>query len=245
MTAALITVALVSSVALASPSSSSGGSAKGAYNAIPSKVTGNVPSLGFQAYSTDELGDIVGLGGTARTLQSMSVLFSSWACQTGAWETANCVTTPGATFPVPVTFKIYDYTGGTQGAELATQTQTVNVQYRPSTSANCTGGRWYNSKDKTCYNGLPQTITMAMTATALLPEQVIWTVAYNTNTHGYVPTGVVGPVDSLNVGLNSFPNAPYTGTDLNEDQIFIVTTYPGFTDLGWTGQRPLGSITTR
>ena len=168
----------------------------------------------------------------------MSVLFSSWACESGSWTTANCVTTPGATFPVPLTFTIYDFTGNTKGAMLATQTQTVSITYRPSTSTLCTGGRWYNSKDKTCYNGLPQTVTMAMTASAPLPNQVIWTVAYNTNTAGYYPTGVVGPVDSLNVGTFSFPNAPYAGTDLNEDQAFR----NGVMESGWTGYRPLGAI---
>jgi len=77
------------------------------YSAIPSKVPGNPPSLGFEASATDEFGDLVTLGGTARQLVSVSVLLSSWGCENGSWNTGDCQTTPGATFDVPMTFKIY------------------------------------------------------------------------------------------------------------------------------------------
>lgn len=237
---------LLTSTALASPSASSGGSAKAVYNAIPSKVSGNVFSQGFECCQTNEFGDAVGLGGTARTLQSMTVLLSSFACETGHWDGNGglCATTPGATFSVPLTFTIYDFTGNAIGAQLAQDTQTFDVLYRPSASTNCTGGRWYNSKDRTCYNGLPQTFKMAMTAAAPLPDQVIWSVAFNTNTAGYDPTGVVGPADSLNVGTFSFANAPFSGTDLSEDQAFRCDTVTTLCTMegGWTGYRPLGAI---
>ena len=130
---ATMAVATMPTAALASPSSSTGGSAKDGYNSIPSKVTGNVPSYGFQAYSIEELGDAVALGGTARKLSSMSVVFSSWASQSGSWNTGDAVTTPGATFDVPITFNIYANNDGTKGDLLATKTQTVAMAYRPST----------------------------------------------------------------------------------------------------------------
>jgi hypothetical protein len=253
--AAAITL-LLASTALASPSSSAGGSAKAVYNAIPSKVSGNVPSIGFEAYSTNELGDLVALGGTARTLQSMSVLFSSWGCESGHWYSGDCSTTPGATFSVPLTFTIYADSGGTPGAVLATLTQTVAIAYRPSASAICVDtngdpdGRWYNKADKLCYNGLPQTVKMTLSSSAPLPDQVIWSVKYDTTHYGYSPIGEAAPCftsgggcgyDSLNIGMYSFQNAPFVGTDLDEDQIFVVSTY--LTDTGWTGYRPLGAIT--
>lgn len=225
----------VSSPAFAGPSASSGGSSAPGYNAIPSKVSGNVPSVGFQATQTTEFGDAVALSGTKRTLESMTVLFSSWACENGAWDSGTCVTTPGATFNVPITFTIYDSSLN----RLATKTQTVAVAYRPSASTQCVGadaGKWYNSKDKTCYNGFPQTITMVMDPTTLT-DNVTWSVKYPTyNTNG----AVSGPADSLNVGAFSFPNAPYSGTDLNADEVFR----NGAMKTGWTGNRPLGAITT-
>src|SRR5207244_5837536 len=136
---------------------------------------------------------------------------------------------PGATFSVPLTFTIRDFTGNVIGPVLTTQTQTVNILFRPSANAICTTPtKWYNKSDKTCYNGLPQTFKVAMTAAAPLPDQVIWSVAFNTTTWGYSPIGptacsatVAGcPYDSLNVGAFHFRNAPFVGTDLNDDQAF-------------------------
>lgn len=225
------------SPAFADPSTSTGGSAGPGYNAIPSKVSGNVSSVGFQATQTTEFGDKVALSGTNRTLSTMTVLFSSWACETGSWEGVDCATTPGATFDVPITFTIYDSNDTT--TPVATETQTVAIAYRPSASAKCTGGnagKWYNPTDKTCYNGFPQTVKMVMDPTTL-PDNVIWSVHYNTyNTNG----GVSGPADSLNVGAFSFAKAPYSGSDLDEAEAFR----NGAMQTDWTGLRPLGAITT-
>ena len=239
--------------ALAAPSSA-GGSGGAVYNAIPSKVPGSVPSQGFECCQTNEFGDEVGLGGTARTLQSMSVVLVSWGCEAGRWNTGDCVTTPGATFSVPVTFTIYSDNAGVPDQLLAQQTQTVNVQYRPSADARCTGtnaGKWYSTKDHTCYNGFSQTVTMTFAGPAVtLPNQVIWSVAYNTTHAGYVPvtesaacyatSGGCG-YDSLNVGAFSATNAPYAGTDVDADEAFRNGTMEG----GWTGFRPLGSIVAK
>jgi hypothetical protein len=247
-------IGVTMSMSLAGSSSSAGGSAKAVYNAIPSKVTGNVPSQGFECCQTNEFGDEVGLGGTARTLQSMSVVLSSFACQSGHWDGVGgaCVTTPGATFTVPLTFTIYADNNGTAGDVLAQQTQTVNVLYRPSASTTCaTPSQWYNSKDRMCYNGLAQTIKLSFTG-ATLTDQVIWSVAFNTTTAGYDPIGPAAcstssggcPYDSLNVGTFSFPNAPFVGTDIDEDQVFrcdTITTLCAM-ESGWHGYRPLGAI---
>lgn len=243
---ALLMVGLVSSTALAGP----GPLPKAVYNSIPSKVTGNVPSIGFEATQTTEFGDQVGLAGTARTLQSMSVVFSSWGCESGAWNTADCVTTPGATFPVPLTFTIYDFASGVPGAVLATKTETFNVQYRPSASAGCLDGKWRNSKDGACYNGLAQTIKMSFPGLVTLTEQVIWTVAYNTTHYGPAPIGQAAPCytetggcgyDSLNVGVMSFTGSPFAGIDFAEDLAFR----NGAMESGWLGYRPLGAIVAK
>lgn len=230
--------------ALAKPASS-GGTAAAAYNAIPSKVPGNVPSRGFECCQTDEFGDEVGLGGTTRTLQSMSVVLSSWGCEFGSWNLGDCVTTPGETFEVPITFKIYDAT--TPTVVLAQTTEIINVQYRPSASTICGDGRWYNTKDHTCYNGFVQTVKMTMPS-VVLTDQVIWSVAYNTTSSGHIPVGPTAcniesggcGYDSLNVGVFSAPNAPYAGTDIDADEVFR----NGVMEAGHAGFRPLGMIVT-
>ena len=240
-----LALAVVSSTpALAGPGASAGGSAKSGYNAIPSKVTGNVPSEGFEATATTEFGDAVTLGGTARTLKSMSVLLSSWGCQSGHWYSNDCVTTAGATFTVPLTFTVYNDVG----AVVAAQTQTVAVAYRPSASTRCTDGRWYNSKDRSCYNGLPQTVTMTFSPVTLT-DAVTWSVAYSTTHYGAAPIGETATCfggsggcgyDSLNVGAFTFQNSPYAGTDVDADAVFR----NGAMESGWTGNRPLGALVT-
>jgi len=252
--AAVLAVAVGTSLvgaspATAGPGSSAGGSAQSGYNAIPSKVSGNVPSEGFEAYADTVLGDEVALGGSARGLQSMSVLLSSWGCESGNWYAGDCATTPGATFDVPLTFTVYADNAGTPGAALATRTSTVAIAYRPSASTKCTDGRWYNTKDKTCYNGLPQTVTMSFSGQTL-PAQVIWTVQYNTTHYGPAPIGETAACftesggcgyDSLNLGVFTFANSPFAGTDLDADKIFR----NGAMESGWTGYRPLGALVTK
>jgi len=231
--AALLMVAASAFSASADPGVSNGGSAAPGYNAIPAHVSANVYSVGFQATQTTEFGDQVTLSGQARTLRSQTVLFSSWACETGSVEGGDCATTPGATFPAELTYNVYDSTGTTQ---LATTTQTVNMPFRPSASPLCTGSRWYNPSDKACYNGLPQTVTLAFPSGTTLPDSVVWSVAYKTSNTG----STIAAMDSLNVGTQTFAGAPYSGTDTNADQVFRNSAFEN----GWTGYRPLGQIST-
>ena len=255
--AAIGTMALATAgPATAGQSSSTGGAATTGYNAIPSKVSGNVSSLSFEGDSSrpEEFGDKVALGGKGRSLQSVSVLLSSWGCQTGNYYAdGNCQTTPGATFTMEMRFKIYDESGTTV---LANKLATLTVPYRPSASPQqCTGadaGKWYNSKDRTCYNGFPHLATVDMAELGVtLPQNVIWTVQYRTTSGARDPLGTTAELcstliagcgyDTVNIGTFTYPNSPYAGTDLNEDEAF----FNGSMQSGWTGHRPLGAIATR
>jgi hypothetical protein len=245
--------------------SSSGGTGGVVYNAIPSKLPGSVSSQPFEAQQVNEFGDQVVLGATNRHLQSLSVVLVSFGCQSGHWYNngtnapIDCVTPVGATFEVPLTFNIYADDGNdvVPDALIASQTKTVNVQYRPSASPKCNDGRWYSKTDHTCYNGFAQTFKANFAGEALT-EGIIWSVAFNTSTSGYAPIGTTQTCntssggcgyDSLNVGTFSAANAPYVGTDLDENEAFMCKTPAPlsldpacFMDTGWTGFRPLGSI---
>lgn len=254
---ALGMLAIMGGSALAK-TSSSGGTGGVVYNAIPSKLPGSVPSHAFEAQQTTEFGDQVILGGTGRNLQSMSVVLVSWGCQSGTWFDGDCVTPSGASFEVPLTFNIYDDQGGTQvpGDLIASQTKTVNVQYRPSASDKCGDGRWYSKTDHTCYNGFAQTFKASFASGTTLPDEVIWSVAYSTTHYGSAPYGEDEACftssggcgyDSLNVGAFSAANAPYVGTDVNEDEAFVcrqdlLLAISCSMEPGWTGARPLGAI---
>jgi hypothetical protein len=131
------------------------------YKSIVTPLPANLPSVGAEAYSFNEFGDEVTFAGTHRNVKKAIVTLSSWGCQTGYWNTADCSTTPGATFSVPITFNIYhaSSSNGTQflpGSLIATVTHTFNVPYRPSASPVCTGpdaGKWFKN-GQGCFNGL-------------------------------------------------------------------------------------------
>ena len=108
---------------------------------------GNIPSVGVEAYSFNQIGDEVMLRRVAK-IKSVAVQLSSWACQTGAWNTGDCHTNAGATFTIP---------------------------YRPSASSHCTGaqaGEWFKN-GQGCFNGLAHTIGFTLTGLKTkLPKDV-------------------------------------------------------------------------
>ena len=72
-----LSLAMATSVLLAAPASAA--TTTTVYDATPSPLPPNVASLGFQATSTSEFGDLVTLGGTDRSLESVTVTMSDWA----------------------------------------------------------------------------------------------------------------------------------------------------------------------
>ena len=177
---------------------------------------------------------------------------------------------PG-TFDWPVTANIYAADSfGNPGPLLATVTQTQTIPYRPAadTTSHCTGAsgtgnaanRWWNPDaigGGHCQSSIAKVLTFSGFRTPAggivpaLPDQVVWTVAFDTSTAGYSPVGTAAcqsgpdatnfpglvdggcPYDSLNVGDNgstggsgnpgSFINgAPYgPGTDITPGTAII------------------------
>lgn len=197
---------------------------------------GNIPSVGVEAYSFNQIGDEVKLRRVAR-LKSVAVQLSSWACQSGAWNTGDCVTTPGATFSTPITLNIYNASvAGTHPGEIvpgtlrATVTRTFNIPYRPSASPHCTGaqaGEWFKN-GQGCFNGLAHTIGFTLTGLKTkLPKDVVLGVSYNSDNSGPDPLhGTGAPEDSLNVGLSPKVRA---GHQRYPGAIFWDTRFAGFT----------------
>ena len=198
-----------------------------AYNSIPSPLAGDYLSEGFECCQVAEIGDGMSLSGFSGTIGQVTVIFDSWACQSGSVYGGNCTTTPGATFSWPITFNIYqvnevDASGGsnpsqapTPGPLLASITQTFKIPYRPSsTPSQCWGNNqvWYYSADKTCHAGLAFPLTVDFSPKWLyIPanNKIIVTVAFNTSTYGAHPIGTAAcsstaagcPYDSLNVSV--------------------------------------------
>src|SRR5438552_2609633 len=102
-------IAALTIVALAAVLMTTGAVAQGQviYDSTVSPLPGNLPSVGAEAYAFNELGDAVTFAGTARSPRAVTVTMSSWGCQAGHWgSTADCVTTPGATFNIDITLNI-------------------------------------------------------------------------------------------------------------------------------------------
>jgi hypothetical protein len=78
---------------------------------------------------------------------------------------------------------------------------------------------------------LTYNVTFTLPTPLLVPDSLIWSVAYNTTDHGYSP---IGPkpcgancgYDSLNLGLAT--SEPLVGTDTNPGTIYWNTSYAGF-----------------
>ncbi|MEO6122974.1 MAG: fibronectin type III domain-containing protein, partial [Ilumatobacteraceae bacterium] len=236
-----------------------------AYDSIGPNPAPSYISLGFQATSAQEFGDLVELSPGPRNLDEITVQMVAWGCQSGSG--LSCVTDPAngpTSFSHPMTVKVYAVAGTpsnpTVGDELASVTQTVSVPFRPSASAACGDGRW-QAADLVCRNGFGFTVDFDFIGTdTVLPEQVIWTIQYNTTNRGYNPVG--GPCtnncayDSLNVGADSRGNAgAFVGVDIDPDAIFWNSSFDFYCDsmsvlntlredCDWTGNRPMATIVT-
>jgi hypothetical protein len=205
------------------------------YDNIPNPLPGNVPSYAYEANGVRQFGDQVAFSGSERKLRDITVLMSSWGCQSGHWYSNDCVTTPGATFSHPITVNVYAVgPAGSVGALLATKTTTFAIPYRPSADPDCPAGTWEHSPGN-CFNGLANTITFDLSSlNVTLPNNAIVSVAYNTTHYGYAPVGESAACytssggcgyDSLNVGLVDPALTQTSGTnpaptDAYQDNVF-------------------------
>ncbi len=216
------------------------------YNNIPSPLPGNLDSIAYEANQAEEFGDRVQFAGTSRTLTSVVQGMSSWGCESGFWFDGACVTTPGATFSHPITLNIYNVDAGNQvGSLIASVTQTFAIPYRPSAdNINCTGGRWYDASSNTCFNGYANLITFNLTGMGIVvPNQAIYSIAYNTTHYGNPAIGESAPCysesggcgyDALNVLISD--EAPTVGVNpAPTDAYFSTLTATNYCDGGVGG----------
>jgi hypothetical protein len=261
---------LASALALAMVPGPTAAAASTIYNSMPSVLPGNVPSLGYEATSTVEFGDkLTFAAATPRLLTTAKVMMSSWGCESGGWNTGDCVTTPGATFSHPLTIKFYD--PGDLSTPIGAVTQSFAIPYRPSAdNTNCTGGnagKWYQASTTTCFNGFATVVTFDLSASGIaVPDTAIVTIAYNTSHYGspamgelacYTESGGCG-YDSLNVALIDFGTYPVsTGSNPAPDDAYLNSTWGGnYCDGGtagtgtfrldagcWTGYKPAITLT--
>jgi hypothetical protein len=167
-------------------------SAEVIYDNVPSPLPGNFASLGFAATSTTQFGGEIEVAGTARKNPMVTVVMSSWACQSGSWQ-ANCSSPTSKTFKEPVTVKIYEV--GELQNPIATKTKHFKMPYRPSADpTHCSEypGTWYDEASKECYNGKAFPISFKLKLQRV-PKKAIVTFSYPTTS---------APAQSLNVSVS-------------------------------------------
>ena len=139
------------------------------------------------------------------------------------------MTTPGAKFPATIKLTLQRFAKVNAltkviepGKRITSVTKTFSIPFRPSATSDTETK--YMGSDGELHNGLARTITFPISAK--LPQDVVWSVSFNTNTSGPAPLGVPSPTDSLNVGLSP---AVRVGHDRFPGGIFWDTRYDGFT----------------
>jgi hypothetical protein len=202
------------------------------YDSTPQPLPPNVVSLGFQATQTAEFGDYIAFAGTDRVLDTVTVTMSDWA------KHSDYPSMDPAGWAHDITLNIYNvaFVDGEPvvGSSIISVTQSFFIPWRPEHTASCAGDGWLAS-DSTCYSGLAFNITFDLSSlNQALPDEIIYGIAYNTNTWGYDPLNAPGPYESLNVGL--LDTSPSTGTDVEPDAVFWNTMTAGnYTDGGAGG----------
>jgi hypothetical protein len=229
-----VVAAATAFVVLAAPSAYASSDGQTIYRSTQQPLPGNVVSLGFEATQASEFGDEITFAHGQRRLKTVTVTMSSWACQQGAWFSADCKTNSGARFFQPITLDLYNVTttapslvAVTPGSLIASVTKTFRIPYRPSASARCTGteaGEWF-LKHHGCFNGKASNIVFDLSSLHLrLPNSIVFGIAYDTSDYGSEPIGEAAPChstsagcpyDSLNVGTSprvKVGSEPYPGT---------------------------------
>ncbi len=203
------------------------------YDSIPGPLPPNVVSLGYQATQTSEFGDLIEFAGTLQVLKHVTLVMSDWALA------SDYPTFPGSTGPTwshPLTLNLYnvDNSGANPvpGTLIATRTQMVAIPWRPPADPTCPGGTGWRASDGNCYSGLAFTVTFDFTGTSV-PSQVIYGLAFNTQTWGYSPIGTPGPYVSLNFGLSDQP--PTVGSNPFPDTAYWNTQTGGYYADGGAG----------
>ena len=213
------------------------------YDSIPTPLPPNVPSVGYEATSTSQFGDMIQFAPGSRSLTSVYVTMSNWAME----STYEPVGT-SAGFNVPLTLTLYnvDSSGAvpTVGSIIASQTIDPTILWRPEASAGC--GTAWRASNGSCYNGLAQNVAFNFTGVTV-PDQIIYGLSYNTQHYGPNPTGTSGPYNSLNFGLNDI-SGPSAGSEVTPGTVFWDTSYAPYVttatpgvfsqNTGWAGYVP-------
>lgn len=211
------------------------------YNTIPTALPPSLVSRSFEGTFTSEFGNLVEFDGANRHLTSVSVAMVTWAYFSKY---------PGSPNPSgwthDITLNLYSVNNSDPnhpGGLIGSVTQSFFIPWRPEPSPECGGTLWL-APDGSCNNGMAFEIAFDFSSLSLtLPNRIIFGIAYNTQSEGQHPTGVFGPFNDLNVGLNltntGVPCAIscQVGSNPLAPQYFVNTIDQNYADGGAGGSR--------
>jgi hypothetical protein len=256
---ALVAVAATAAAVVAAANASDSGLVA-VYDTVPDPLPGNVATVPYEPTGTSAFGNRIAFAADApRSLARVTVVLSSWGCQSGFFYSGDCATAPGAKFTAPVTVHLYAVDADARPGELlATVAHTFAIPYRPSADPACSGGGWYDARAARCFSGRAVAITFDLRGEhVVLPDELIYDVAISTTNYGPEPAGtrthcyssaggcgydwlgigLVDPGATLTAGLEPAPADAYQETLLNSCSNGVVT--PLGLDAGcWTGVKP-------
>jgi hypothetical protein len=186
------------------------------YSSMPSPLPPNVPSLGYESASTSEFGNAINLTtGSSRLLNTISVVMSNWARES-TYETV----VMSAGYNHNLTLNLYNTVPASTavGSQFATLTVNAFIPWRPEASPACTVDNAYLSGGNCCH-GIASNVTFDFSSLAvILPDSLIFGLAYNTADYGASPIHATGPYNSLNFGTYG---GPAIGSNVYTDAAYL------------------------
>jgi len=218
-------VALVAVGAMAAIGAGTAG-AEVVYNNVPSPLPGNFASVGLAATSSTEFGGEIELAGKARSKPTLTVVMSSWACESGGVYEGTCKTLKKKPFKVPVTIKVYNV-GELDEGPIAEATHNENMFYRPSSDpAHCNTETWFDAAEGRCYHGFAFPISVKLGKLKKMPRRSVITVSYPHSS---------GPAQSLNVATSEPPEGTLSVGAQPVEEWFANSTWSGMYCTGTVG----------
>jgi hypothetical protein len=202
------------------------------FNCRPEQLAASYSSLAFHSNSLSGLGRLVRFGQQGRRLESAQIVLVNWS---KAHDYPALAALNPAGYTHPITLTLYRVLAGNQLGFIATSTTQALVPWRPLTKPD---GSPY------LFNGIAFPVDFTFPSGIDVPDEVVVMVSYNTQFHGFAPTGIPGPYNSLNVALVT--GAPTIGTYPKPNEVLLVKNEQWFyPNTGMQGQYLMLRITAR